>query len=210
MVIFIFSSNVLVQFCIILVRNDMFSKNKRSSDLVINFYYVIDAMYIYSWKKLIKFWPILVIQLRKSRFFLFAHGSQFDIVVTSPWRNRIGNWWAWRLWDLEASSLGPSRIVYVTLNTMNDLNDHVQHHILHLERMQPNSEVHQHMLWSYAYVFLLVQLLGCLLLISVIDTILRAALHKESRPFWSHILVANWLNLWNQPEGLYTRSEDRK
>ena len=39
---------------------------------------------------------------------------------------------------------------------------------------------------------------------------LRAALHKESRPFWSHILVAHWLDLWNQPKGLYTRSQDRK
>ena len=32
----------------------MFSKNKRSSDLVIIIYYVIDAMYIYSWKKIDK------------------------------------------------------------------------------------------------------------------------------------------------------------
>ena len=35
-------------------------------------------------------------------------------------------------------------------------------------------------------------------------------LHKESRPFWSQILVAHWLNFWNQPQGLYTRSRDRK
>ena len=84
LVIFIFLVIVLVQFCIILVRNGMFSRNKRSSDLVINFYYVIDVMYIYSWKKLIKFWPVLVIQLRKNRFFLFADGSQLDNVVTSP------------------------------------------------------------------------------------------------------------------------------
>jgi selenocysteine lyase/cysteine desulfurase len=27
----------------------------------------------------------LVMQLRKSRFFLFARGSQLDNVVTSPW-----------------------------------------------------------------------------------------------------------------------------
>jgi hypothetical protein len=39
---------VLVQFCIILVRNGIFSRNKKSSNLVINFYHVIDTMYIYS------------------------------------------------------------------------------------------------------------------------------------------------------------------
>ena len=76
---------ILVQFCIILVRNGMFSRNKRSSNLVINFYHVIDTMYIYSWKKMMNFWSILVMQLRKSRFFLFAHGSQLDNGVPSPW-----------------------------------------------------------------------------------------------------------------------------
>ena len=45
-----FCSNVLVQFCIILVRNGMFYEKHKSSYLVINFHYVIDTVYIYSWK----------------------------------------------------------------------------------------------------------------------------------------------------------------
>jgi len=49
-----------------------FIKKKRSSNLVTIFYCVIDTVYIYSWKKLIKFSPILVMQLRKNRFF-FSH-----------------------------------------------------------------------------------------------------------------------------------------
>ena len=48
-VIFIFVVNVLVQLCIILVRNGMFYKKKqKSSNLVTIFYYVIDTVYIYS------------------------------------------------------------------------------------------------------------------------------------------------------------------
>ena len=54
LVIFIFLIIVLIQFCIILARNGMFSRNKISSNLVINFYHVIDTMYIYSWKKIDK------------------------------------------------------------------------------------------------------------------------------------------------------------
>jgi hypothetical protein len=42
------------------------------------------------------------------------------------------------------------------------------------------------------------------------ECVLRAALHKESRPFWSQILDAHWLNFWNRFQGLYTRSQDRK
>ena len=40
-------------------------------------------MYIYSWKKIIKFWPILVIQLSKSRFFLMHVFTQ-SIVKCAP------------------------------------------------------------------------------------------------------------------------------
>ena len=47
LVIFIFVVIILVQFYVILVRNGMFKKNI-SSNLVINFYYVIHTMYIYS------------------------------------------------------------------------------------------------------------------------------------------------------------------
>jgi hypothetical protein len=49
-------------------------------------------------KHLIKVWPILVMQHRKSTFFLFAHGFQLDNGVTSPWRiftlvmNRTNTW----------------------------------------------------------------------------------------------------------------------
>ena len=54
-----------------LVRNDIFYYFlKKSSNLVTNFYYVIYIVYIYSWKnKLIKFSPILVMQLTKTRLF---------------------------------------------------------------------------------------------------------------------------------------------
>ena len=41
----------LVQFCIILVRNGMFCYKNGSSNLVMNFYYVIDIIYTYSLKK---------------------------------------------------------------------------------------------------------------------------------------------------------------
>ena len=40
-------------------------------------------MYIYSWKKLIKFWPILVIQLSKGIFFLMHVFTQ-SIVKSAP------------------------------------------------------------------------------------------------------------------------------
>ena len=69
-VIFIFVVIVLVQFCIILVRNGMFHEKHKSSYLVFIFYYVIDSMFIHSWKKLIKFWPILVMLYVKSSLFL--------------------------------------------------------------------------------------------------------------------------------------------
>ena len=49
-VIFIFMVIVLIQFCVILVRNGIFSRKKWSSNLVIRFYYVIDIMYIYFFK----------------------------------------------------------------------------------------------------------------------------------------------------------------
>jgi hypothetical protein len=75
---------VLIQFCVILVRNGMFWINKKSSNLVIHFYYVIDTMYIYSRKEIIKFWPILVMLYWKSRIFLFARGVQLDNGVASP------------------------------------------------------------------------------------------------------------------------------
>ena len=39
----------LVQFYIILVRNGMFSRKNKLSNLVINLYYVINTMYMYSW-----------------------------------------------------------------------------------------------------------------------------------------------------------------
>ena len=47
-VIFIFVVIVLVQLCVILVGNGMFYEKTKSSNLVTLFYYVIDAMYIYS------------------------------------------------------------------------------------------------------------------------------------------------------------------
>ena len=76
----------VVRFCINLVRNGMFYKKHKSSYLVTIFYYVIDNMYIYFWKnKLIKNWPILVMQLRQTRFILVARGVQLDNRVHHPW-----------------------------------------------------------------------------------------------------------------------------
>jgi hypothetical protein len=49
-----------------------------------NFYYIIDTVYISSWKKMIKFWPILVMLYVKNKFFLFACDVQLDNGVTSP------------------------------------------------------------------------------------------------------------------------------
>ena len=55
LVIFIFVVIILVQFCVILVRNGMFYLEKNKSlNLVIVFYYVIDTVYIYSWKRIDK------------------------------------------------------------------------------------------------------------------------------------------------------------
>ena len=76
---------VLVQSCIILVRNGVFYEKHKSSYLVTIFYSVIDTVYIYSWKKkLIKFWPILVMLYVKSRFFFITHGVQHDNRVNPP------------------------------------------------------------------------------------------------------------------------------
>ena len=46
--VFFFVVVVLVQFCVILVRNGMFYKRTKSPNLVIVFHYVIDTVYIYS------------------------------------------------------------------------------------------------------------------------------------------------------------------
>jgi hypothetical protein len=51
LVIFIFLVIVLVQFYVILVRNGMFYIKTKSLNFVTIFYYVIDIVYIYSWKK---------------------------------------------------------------------------------------------------------------------------------------------------------------
>ena len=52
LIIFIFVVIVLVQLCVILVRNGMFYKKTKSSNLVTNFYCVLDIVYIYSWTKI--------------------------------------------------------------------------------------------------------------------------------------------------------------
>ena len=44
----------LVQFCVILVRNGKFYEKHKPSYLVATFYYVIDTVYIYSWKEIDK------------------------------------------------------------------------------------------------------------------------------------------------------------
>ena len=63
----------------------MFYYSKKDPQIWLSFfYYEIDTVYIYSWKKLIKFWPILVMHLTKSIFFLAARGVQFNNGVTPP------------------------------------------------------------------------------------------------------------------------------
>ena len=49
-----------------------------------NFYYVINIVYIYSCKKFDKILIHFVMQLRKSRFFYLARGILLDNGVTSP------------------------------------------------------------------------------------------------------------------------------
>ena len=51
-VIFIFVIIFLVRFCVILVRNDVYYNNNKSSNLVTIIYYVISTVYIYSWQKI--------------------------------------------------------------------------------------------------------------------------------------------------------------
>ena len=71
-VVFVFVIIVLVQFCIILVRNNMFYYKKTNHQIWLK----ILTMYE---KKLIKFWPILVMLYVKSRFFFcIARGVQLD------------------------------------------------------------------------------------------------------------------------------------
>ena len=60
----------LVRFCVILVRNGMFYWKIKSTNLVLNFYNVINIVYIYSWNFLIKTRFIFVMQLRKVDFFV--------------------------------------------------------------------------------------------------------------------------------------------
>ena len=86
LVILIFVVIILVQFYVILVRNGMFYSKNRSSNLITIFYCVIDTMYIYSWKKIIKIWPILVIQLNKSRCFFNArvHTKYSEVCPPCP------------------------------------------------------------------------------------------------------------------------------
>jgi hypothetical protein len=89
LVIFIFCSICLVQLCVILVRNGMFNKKTKSSNLVTKFYYVIDTVYIYSWKKLKTSWPILVILYVKSIFFLSHVVFNLTMEWTPPWAGKI-------------------------------------------------------------------------------------------------------------------------
>jgi len=68
-----FCSNCISWMFVILVRNNIFYTKQRSSNLVTIFYYVIDTMHIYSRKKKIKFWPILVMCITKITFFFLPH-----------------------------------------------------------------------------------------------------------------------------------------
>ena len=55
-----------------------------------NFYYVIDIVYIYSQKKLIEFNPFLWCNFEKVDFFGLTHGVLLDNGVTSPCFHEVG------------------------------------------------------------------------------------------------------------------------
>ena len=74
----------LVQFCIIIVRNGMFYEKQKSSSLVTNFNFVIDTMYIYSWKKIDKILTQFDDALCKTCFFL----SHVVFNLTIEWTPR--------------------------------------------------------------------------------------------------------------------------
>ena len=80
----IFVGIVLAQLCVILVRNGLFYKKTKWSNLVTISYYVIDTVYIYSWKKINKLLTVLVMLYVKSIFFWFTHDVQLDDGVNSP------------------------------------------------------------------------------------------------------------------------------
>ena len=77
-VIFIFVVINLVQFCIILVRNSMFYKKHKSSYMVTAFYYVINTVFIYSWKNIAKILTHFDDALCTKYIFFIAHGVQLD------------------------------------------------------------------------------------------------------------------------------------
>ena len=84
---------ILIQFCVILVRNGMFYSKQRSSNLVTIFYYVIDTMYIYSWKEIDEILTHFGHATYQSKFFLAACGVQLDNGVTPPPPVPSNLWW---------------------------------------------------------------------------------------------------------------------
>ena len=88
-VIYIFVVIILVQFYVILVRNNMFhKKNIDHSILVTISYYVIDTVYLFSWNKLINYWPILMMQLTETIF--FWPNVVFNLTMEWPPRGFVG------------------------------------------------------------------------------------------------------------------------
>ena len=85
-VIFIFVVVCLVQLCIILIRNGMFYEKHKSPYLVTVFYYVIDTVYIYSWKKIDKILTHFGDALCK---FLFLFLSHVVFNLTIEWIPRM-------------------------------------------------------------------------------------------------------------------------
>ena len=77
----------LIQLYIILVRNGMFYKKQKSSFLVTIFYYVIDIVYIYSWKTIDKILTHFGDILCKF-FFLISH-VVFNLTIKWTPREKI-------------------------------------------------------------------------------------------------------------------------
>ena len=67
-----------------LVRNGMFYEKHKLSYLVTNFYYVLDTVYIYSWKKIDKILTHFGDTSCKKYICFIARGVQLDNRVNSP------------------------------------------------------------------------------------------------------------------------------
>ena len=92
-VIFIFVVMFFIQFCIIIVRNGMFYENTNHRIWLPFFYYVIDTVYIYSWKIIDVILTHLVMLSVKRRFFLSHMVFNFTIEWNPHETHTQSNWY---------------------------------------------------------------------------------------------------------------------